>query len=145
MIEYLLKAVSVFLLGFAPMVEIPVPVTTGIVTGMDMTSAIAWSVAGNFAPILLLHQLYNQLLKVPRFAAWTDRVTPARVREKVEAGGFWFYLIMTPFFGTWTMAAAVNLLKIHPSRFLLPTFLSVLIYGLLAALLIAAGVELVHP
>jgi uncharacterized membrane protein len=145
MIEYVLKAASLFLLGFAPMIEIPVPVTTGIVTGMDMTSAIAWSVAGNFAPILLLHQLYNQLRKVPRFAAWTDRVTPTKIRERVEAGGFWFYLIMTPLFGTWTIAAAVNLLKIHPSRFLLPTFLSVLGYGLIAGLLIAAGVELFHP
>jgi hypothetical protein len=145
MIEYVLKAASVFLLGFAPMIEIPVPVTTGLVTGMDMASVVAWSVAGNFAPILLLHLLYNQLLKLPRFAAWTGRVTPARIRDRVEAGGFWFYLIMTPFFGTWTMGAAVNLLRIHPSRFLLPTFLSVLGYGLLVALFIAAGVELSLP
>jgi uncharacterized membrane protein len=66
MIEYLAKAWAVFLIGFMPVAEIYVAVPAGMAMGLDPISAVTWSVAGNWAPIPLLHLLYDQMRMVPR-------------------------------------------------------------------------------
>jgi uncharacterized membrane protein len=74
-----------------------------------------------------------------------DCLASERVKRKVEKGGFWFYLLMTPVLGTWGMGLALKLLQIPPHRFFLPTFLSVIIAAILIALLVVLGVDWLMP
>jgi hypothetical protein len=55
MLEHLASGWAVFLVGFMPMAEIYVAVPAGLAIGLSPASAVAWSVAGNWAPIPLVH------------------------------------------------------------------------------------------
>jgi len=139
--EYLLKAWAVFLIGLVPMAEIYVAVPAGIAMGLDPLSSVTWSVAGNWAPIPLLHLLYDRLRAVPRLGEALDRLASERARARVEGGGFWFYLLVTPLIGTWALGVTVKLLRVRPATFLAPSFLSVLGFGLVIAAALATGIE----
>jgi uncharacterized membrane protein len=144
MLEYLARGWAVCLIGFVPLAEIYVAVPAGLALGLSPASAVGWSVAGNWAPIPLVHLLYEWLRRVPRIREALGRLASERVRARVERGGFWFYLLVTPLVGTWALAAAVKLLGVPPRRFLIPSLLSVLAFGVAIAAAIAAGVELVR-
>lgn len=141
MINYFLKGLTVFLIGFFPNAEIYIAIPTGLAMGLDTVSTVVWGVMGNFMPILFVHYGYEKLLKIPRLGKWLNRLASEKVRTKVENGGFWFYLIMTPLMGTWVMGLAVKMLQIHPKKFFVPTFLSITISALLIAILIASGLD----
>lgn len=140
MLDYVVRAWSVFLIGFAPMAEIYIAVPAGLALGLDVVSAVLWSVAGNFAPILLLHLAYDQLVRLPQLRAWLGQLVTDRMQAQVEAGGFWFFLLFTPVLGTWAMGVAVKLLRVPPQRFLLPCFVSITVTGALFGLLGALGI-----
>jgi uncharacterized membrane protein len=144
MLEYVAKGWAVFVIGFVPMAEIYVAVPAGLAMGLDSASAVGWGVAGNWAPIPLVHLLYDWLRTVPRVRSALDRLASERVRARVDRGGFWFYLLVTPLVGTWALAAAVKLLGVRPSRFLAQSFLSVLAFGVAIAGAIAGGIELLR-
>jgi uncharacterized membrane protein len=143
MIEYLTKAWATFLIGFVPVAEIYVAVPAGMAMGLDPISAVAWSVAGNWAPIPLLHLMYDQLRTVPRLGKSLERLSSERARERVERGGLWFYLLITPMIGTWAIGVTVKVLKVPATKFIVPSFISVLIFGIVIAAALAMGIRLV--
>jgi len=142
--EYLLKGWAVFLIGFMPMAEIYIAVPAGIAMGLDPASAVGWSVAGNWAPIPLLHLLYDRLRALPRMEQALDRLASRSARARVEGAGIWFYLLATPLLGTWALGVAVKLLGVPRSRFLVPSFLSVLGFGLAISAALMAGLAWVR-
>jgi len=139
--EYLTDALATFTVGFFPMAEIYVAVPTGMALGLDPVSAVAWAALGNYAPVLLIHWLYDLLLAVPRVGGWLGGLASEKVRARVEAGGAWFYLVMTPVIGTWALAVTVKVLRVPGRRFLLPSLVSVTASGALVAILIAVGIS----
>lgn len=141
MIDYFLKGLTVFFIGFFPNAEIYIAIPTGLAMELDIVSTVIWGIMGNFIPIPFVHYSYEQLFKIPRLAKWLNRLASERVRIKVENGGFWFYLFMTPIIGTWTMGLVLKMLQIHPQKFFVPTFLSVTISALLIAILLALGID----
>jgi uncharacterized membrane protein len=143
MIEYLTKAWATFLIGFVTVAEIYVAVPAGMAMGLDPISAVAWSVAGNWAPIPLLHLMYDQLRTVPRLGKSLERLSSERARERVERGGLWFYLLITPMIGTWAIGVTVKVLKVPATKFIVPSFISVLIFGIVIAAALAMGIRLV--
>lgn len=143
--DYFAQSLTVFFMGFFPYAEIYLAIPAGLALGLDPVSTVAFGVMGNFAPIPFIHYSYEQLFRIPRLSRWLDCLASERVKRKVEKGGFWFYLLMTPVLGTWGMGLALKLLQIPPHRFFVPTFLSVIIAAILIALLVVLGVDWLMP
>ena len=143
MVEYLTKLWAVFLIAFAPLTEIYIAVPTGVAMHLDVVSVVIVSVVGNFAPVLLIHFCYDQLMRIRWLARWLHCMASPKIKTRLESAGFWFYLVMTPILGTWAIGATVKVLQMSPRRFLLPVFLSVVFYGVLLAVLSKLGMAVV--
>jgi uncharacterized membrane protein len=141
MIEYLAKALSVWLIGFFPLAEIYVAVPSGFALGLDPVSVVVWSVSGNYLPVLLIHFAYERVLRTPRLGAWLARSNSQRVKRLLDRHGFWFLALATPWIGVWIVAASVKALGMDARPMLLATFAGVLGYAIAIAVLIAGGME----
>lgn len=69
------KAAAAWFMGFFPYFEIYVAVPAAIALGLDYVSAVAWSVFGNYTPVLLIHFLYKQMIKNERINRWFENLT----------------------------------------------------------------------
>ncbi len=87
--------------------------------------------------------MYDQLRTVPRLGKSLERLSSERARERVERGGLWFYLLITPMIGTWAIGVTVKVLKVPATKFIVPSFISVLIFGIVIAAALAMGIRLV--
>lgn len=139
--EYWLKALTVWMLGFFPLTEIYIAIPIGLGMGLDAVSTVLWGVAGNYAPVLLLHHSYGRLMRHPRAGTWLQRRHSPRLKRQMDKRGFWFVLLVTPWSGVWIMAVTVKLAGMHDRPFLLASFLSVAGYAIAIAAAIALGVE----
>jgi uncharacterized membrane protein len=140
--EYIAKAWSVWLLGFVPFAEIYVAVPAGLALGLDPVSTVFWSVAGNFAPVPLLHFGYERLARIPRAAVWLDRLASEDRRRRLERSGFWFVAVLTPWIGVWVVAASARALGLPGRALLASTLLGIAVYAVAVAAVIMAGVSL---
>lgn len=139
--EYWIKAVSVWMLGFFPLTEIYIAVPAGLAMGLDAASAVFWGVAGNYVPVLLLHYGYGRLLQIARIREWLRRLHSPKLKRQMDRRGFWFVLLITPWSGVWIMAATVKLAGMRDRPFLIASFLSIAGYAVIIAAIIALGVE----
>lgn len=141
MIEYIASAATVWFLGFFPLFEIYVAIPAGVAMGLDPASNVAWSVFGNFTPILLIHYGYGQLRRVTRVRDWLDRRSSERFRRWLDRWGVWCVLVVTPWTGVWIMAATMRSLGMDSARFLVYSLASILIYAVALVALIELGVS----
>lgn len=139
--EYIASAATVWFLGFFPLFEIYVAIPAGVAMGMDPVSNVAWSVFGNYAPILLIHFGYEQMQRVRRIRDFIDRRSSARFRGWLDRWGVWCVLVVTPWTGVWIMAATMKSLGMDSRRFLLFSFASIVAYAVALVVLIEVGVN----
>lgn len=140
--DYVWQAGTVWFLGFFPAFEIYVAVPSGIALGLDYASVLFWAIFGNFAPVLLINFGYERLLRIERVRAWLQRIESEKLRERVNRYGTWFVLVITPWTGVWAMSVTAKLLQMQSRQLLLYSFISITIYAIATAVLIATGVDI---
>ncbi len=140
--DYLTRAFSTWFAGFFPLAEIYVAVPAALAIGMDSASVIFWAVLGNYTPVLLIHYGYEQLSRSRRIAAWLDRLYSEKLKSRIQRYEIGFVLLMTPWTGVWVMTVTAKILRMRPARFLVASFVSVLVYAVLLVFLINSGVDL---
>lgn len=72
---YAAGAAEAWLLCFAPFAEIYVAVPVALATGLDPASVVVWTIAGNYAPVPLVHLQYERLVTFPRVRRWSASQT----------------------------------------------------------------------
>ena len=142
MIEYLLKAFGAWFLGFFPLAEIYVAVPAAMASGLGNISVIWWTVLGNYTPILLITWLYDWLIQNERINRWFEGLISEKVKVHVNRWGIWFVLFGTPWTGVWVMAVTIKTLGMNNQRFLLTSFISILVHAIAILYLIQAGVSI---
>lgn len=141
--EYLLGASWVWFMGFFPLFEIYVAVPAGMATGIGAVSVLLWAIAGNFAPILLIHFAYDRLLGMGRFGRWLQGLASEKMQARLNRWGPLFVFLATPITGVWVMSVTAKVLRMNSQKFLLYSFLSITAYGLILIALIQFGVSVV--
>jgi uncharacterized membrane protein len=142
-VDYIIKAAGVWFVGFFPLAEIYVAIPAGMAAGLDSASVVVWSVFGNFTPAVLIHFFYDQLNRVERIRRWLSKLTSEKLRHRVNRYGTWILLILTPWTGIWVMAVTAKVLGMDGRRLLVYTFISISVYAVVLAALIALGVDFV--
>lgn len=141
MMEYWMKALSVWWLGFVPFLEIYVAIPAGVALQLDYVSVAAWSIFGNFAAVPVLIVTYDRLVAVERVRGWLERLQQGRARRLIERYGVLIVLVGTPWIGVWAVAAASLVMGIRRGTLLLYSFVSVAVYGIALTALIALGLD----
>ena len=139
MLEYLMKAVGVWLVGFAPLTGLVSAVPAGVVLGLGNASVLVWSVFGAFTPALLIDALYTQMLRFPRLNTYVRRLDSERVRRRVDRWGVWFVLLATPWTTVWAMAVTAKVLGLGRRRFLISAFISIAAWAVIMLVLVKSG------
>lgn len=85
--DYAWRAATAWFLGFAPVTEIYVAVPAALAMGLDPVSVVAWTVAGNYAPVPLVHLLYERLVGMPRVRGWFERLVSDKFAARIERQG----------------------------------------------------------
>jgi uncharacterized membrane protein len=139
MLEYTVRAFSVWLIGFFPFAEIYVAVPAGIGLGLDIWSVVIWSVFGNYIPAVIIAKSYDRLSRIPRANKWLVKISSSKVRARMERSGVWATLLLTPWLGVWAMAATVKFFGMQTGPFLWASLVSIMVYAILLAILITWG------
>ena len=134
--EYLIKAFTVWFIGFFPLAEIYVAVPAGIGLGLDIWSVVVWSVFGNYIPAVLISLSYDKLKQYQKIDHYLKKLSSEKIRRRMERHGIWTTLLLTPWLGVWVMAATVKFFGMETRPFLLASFISVLVYAIVLAILI---------
>ncbi len=140
--DYAWRAATAWFLGFAPVAEIYVAVPAALAMGLDPVSVVAWTVAGNYAPVPLVHLLYERLVGVPRVRAWFERLVSDKFAARVDRQGIWIVLLVTPWVGVWAVAVTAKVLRLRRRALFGATFASMLIYAVALVVLIESGVRI---
>ncbi|SFP91003.1 small multi-drug export protein [Salibacterium halotolerans] len=141
MMEYLLLALSAVGMGYFPFFEVYLAIPAVMVAGMGPVSAVIWSGAGNFAAVPTILYFYEQLNKIPRLQKWLRRLEENRFRSKIERYGGWMVLFTTVIVGVWAVAVVCRSLGMSRRTLLLTSALSIVVYGVLTAYSVEAGLN----
>jgi hypothetical protein len=141
MLEYLISAVSVWIIGFFPWAEIYVAVPAGIGLGLDLYSVIFWSVFGNYLPAVLIAKSFDRIKLIPGIGTRLQRFASPRAKAQIEKNGTWATLVLTPWLGVWAMAVTVKMFGMKTGTFLWASFVSILLYAVALAALIHLGID----
>jgi uncharacterized membrane protein len=145
MFDYAVKAAIAWFLGFFPFFEIYVAVPAAIAMGLDYSSAVLWTVLGNFLPVPLIVFFYGQLLRQRRIGPWLQKLASPRAKGLLDRYGPWFILLATPWIGVWAVAVTAMALGIDQRKLLLFSLISISLYAVALAGLIAIGIQVVQP
>jgi len=141
LVEYIAKAFAAWFIGFFPYFEIYVAVPMAIAMGLDYISAVTWTVFGNYTPVILIHFLYERMIKNERINRWFARLTSEKLKKMVDKYGPCIVLIVTPWIGVWGMTVTMKILKMNDKKFLLYSFISITAYAVVIAVFIAIGID----
>ena len=140
MIEYLVKAGGAWFLGFFPLAEIYVAVPAAVASGLDNISVVLWTVLGNFTPALLIIGVYSWLAQFERIRTWLEGLVSEKAQTRINRWGIWFVLLGTPWTGIWIMSVTAKALGMNSQRFLLVSFISILVYAIVILWALRAGI-----
>jgi len=117
-------------------------VPVALATGLDPGSVVAWTVAGNYAPVPLVHLLYERLVTIPRVGHWFGRLVSERFASRIDRQGMWIVLLVTPWVGVWAVAVTAKVVRLRRRALFGATFLSIALYAVVLVALIELGLQL---
>lgn len=141
-VDYAVRAAGAWFLGFAPFAEIYVAVPVARASGLDPASVVLWTVAGNYAPVPLIHLLYERLVAIPRVGRWFGRLVSERFAARIERQGTWIVLLVTPWVSVWAVAVTGKVVRLRRRALFGATLLSIALYAVALVALIEAGLQL---
>lgn len=130
-------------MGFFPMLEIYIAIPATMLMGLDTISAILWAGLGNFLPVPLITFFYNVLSKFKRIKKWLDKLSNSKYKNRIENQGPLVVLLLTPIIGSWAAAVIANGIGMNKMKLFVSSGASILIYGIIVAILAHFGVEFV--
>ncbi len=140
--DYLVKALTVWFIGFFPYFEIYLAVPAGFALGLDPMSIIFWSAFGNCVPIFLINYLYSQAIKNERVNGWLSKLTSEKLKSRVDKYGIWFILLGTPWTGIWTMMITMKMFQMDERKLISYSTISIVVYAIVITVLIVMGIEM---
>lgn len=138
-LTYLTKAGSAWFMGFFPLFEIYVAVPAAIALQLDYTSAVVWSVLGNFSVVPLLILFSTQPRRIGAVDRWMSSRNMERWAPSFNRYGSLFVLLMTPILGVWFMTPLAQAMGMKPTRLMISALLSISVYAVVIASSIALG------
>lgn len=139
--NYITLAASAWFMGFFPMLEIYLAIPAAVVMGLDPVSAVIWGGLGNFFPIPFIAFFHHLLLKIKPVKRWLDKLSDSKYKEKIEKHGALFVLLLTPLMGSWVVGVIANGLGMKKAKLFISSAVSILIYGIVIAVLSHFGME----
>ncbi|WP_040984181.1 small multi-drug export protein [Oceanobacillus jeddahense] len=143
MLNYLGLAATAWFIGFFPMFEIYIAIPATMVMGLDAVSSIIWSSFGNFFPVPLIAFFYQLLAKSKRIKKWLDKLANSKYKYRIEKQGPLVVVLLTPMIGSWAVAVIANGIGMSKIRLFVSAGASILIYGIVIAVLTHYGVAFV--
>jgi uncharacterized membrane protein len=141
-LDYLWKAAVTWVVGFAPQFEVYLAVPAALALGLDYPSAVFWSVFGNFMAVPVTLVFFEQIRSIEWLNKFLERRYSEKQQQRLNRYGAWFVVMATPLVGIWVVAFMARIAGVHNSTLLVSSFFSVLLYGVLVALLIHVGLTL---
>lgn len=142
--NYIWLAASAWFMGFFPMLEIYVAIPAAVLMGLDPVSSVLWAGLGNFSPIPFIAFFHSLLLKVKRIKKWLDKLSNTKYKNRIETHGALVVLLLTPLIGSWAVGVIANGLGMNKTKLFISSGVSILIYGIIIAILSYYGVEFVR-
>ncbi|MEK4300329.1 small multi-drug export protein [Oceanobacillus sp. FSL W8-0428] len=143
MLNYLWLAASAWFMGFFPMLEIYVAIPASMVMGLDAVSSIIWAGFGNFLPVPMIAFFYQLLAKSERIKKWLDKLANSKYKYRIEKQGPLVVVLLTPIIGSWAVAVIANGIGMNKLKLFISAGASILIYGVIIAVLTYYGVEFI--
>ncbi len=142
MTDYIVKAATAWFLGFFPYFEIYLAVPAAIGMRLDYFSAVFWPVFGNFMAVPVVLVFYKQLMRIGRLRNWLEKRTSSeKYRGYMNRYGPLFVLLMTPVVGVWVIAAMARVGGMNRTKLLVSSLVSIIVYAIAIAVLVAVGVD----
>lgn len=130
MFDYIAKAAIVWLIGFAPTLEVYIAVPAGMAMGLNTPSAIFWGAFGNFAAVPVILVFFRTIARIPLIRSLMDKRFPESQQARLHRWGPWFVFLMTPLVGVWVVAIAARVAGLNQAMILVASFVSIVIAGL---------------
>lgn len=144
MLDYIARAATAWFLGFFPYFEIYLAVPAAIAMQLDYFSAVFWPALGNFMAVPVVLIFYKQLMRIGRLRNWLEKRTASeRYQRNMDRYGPLFVLLMTPIVGVWVIAAMAKVGGMNQTKLLVSSLVSIVVYAVAIAALVALGVDLI--
>lgn len=143
MLDYIVGALGAWLIAFLPLTGIYIAVPAAVAAGLDNLSVVIWAVFGNYMPIVVIHWLYERLMRIERVRILLRRLVSQQIKVQIDRWGLWFVLLLTPLAGVWLVAITVKSLGMESRRFLLASFVSILGYAIVILIALRFGISAV--
>jgi uncharacterized membrane protein len=140
MLDYIWKAAATWLVGFAPQFEVYFAVPAGIALGIGYPSAVFWGVFGNFMAVPVTLMFFSQIQRIQWLNNLIERRYTEKQQQRLNRYGAWFVVAATPIVGVWVVAVMARIAGMHQGTLLVSSFFSVLLYGIITALLLYGGI-----
>lgn len=147
MIEYIIKALTAWFLGFFPYFEIYLAVPAAVIMGLDSFSAIFWPVLGNYLAVPIIDLFFKQITKVRFIKKWFEKQEKSKRDSKfhkyIEKSGVIALLLLTPWIGIWFATLAAKTVGMTRRNIYLFTFISIFSYAVVILVLMKVGFNMV--
>lgn len=147
MIEYIIKALTAWFLGFFPYFEIYLAVPAAVIMGLDSFSAIFWTVLGNYLAVPIIDLFFKQITKVRFIKKWFEKQEKSKRDSKfhkyIEKSGVIALLLLTPWIGIWFATLAAKTVGMTRRNIYLFTFISIFSYAVVILVLMKVGFNMV--
>ena len=147
MIEYIIKALTAWFLGFFPYFEIYLAVPAAVIMGLDSFSAIFWPVLGNYLAVPVIDLFFKQTTKVRFIKKWFEKQEKSKRYSKfhkyIEKSGVIALLLFTPWIGIWFATLAAKTVGMTRRNIYLFTFISIFSYAVVILVLMKVGFNMV--
>lgn len=144
MLNYIALAATAWLMGFFPCFEIYLAVPAAVGLGLDVFSSVFWSWFGSFFVIPFVAYSYMWLTKVNKINKYFIKMANSNAGKKLNRGGFFFILIMTPIFGPWTIGVVGKIIGMDFKRLFLASGIGIAMYGTIIGILTQLGIKTFH-
>lgn len=142
-LQYIAMAASTWFLGFFPYFEIYMAVPAGIVMGLPWIHAFLWATLGNWMVVVFIDLFYDWLLRFKFMKKLSDKALNGRWKERMEKGGTWVILGLTPLAGIWTTGIVAKVFGYDRKKLFVLSAISVSTIGFAIGLFTKLGVNII--
>ncbi len=86
---------------------------------------------------------YHLLSKFKRIKKWLNKLSNSKYKNRIENQGPLIVLLLTPIIGSWAVAVIANGIGMNKMKLFVSSGASILVYGIIIAVLAHFGVEFV--
>lgn len=137
------KYAAVVLLAASPVGELLVAIPTGVALGLNPVVVLAMVLVANYLPAQAIDLAFSLAQRHPRLVQLLQKFARPGVTRLLNRYGLLGVLVATPWVGVYTMVVALRLLGMGRVRLLAGVGVSLLLYGVVVAILATLGKELI--